>query len=170
MKSPHFINYLLSGLCCILLLLPQTIHAQAAITEEEAEWMDSVILATPEVALCVVNGYEDKRFLNRTPEKHSDYRTRFQQAADSLIHFDVKSRFFCDIEVDITCNGRAGNYIFRIEPAGFSTVDFNNFKEMMEVVNYLSHQTLTPAIHLGEKVNSRIKFRLMAVNGRPALR
>lgn len=150
-----------------MLLNSVVIHAQ--LSEEDFNTIDSLIASTPEIALCLKDGKEDFRFFNRAPEKHSDYKKQFLEAALTSITFSPKSNFFSDIEVELNCKGEAGNYIFRIEPRGFGPADFENVKQLMALVEKFRAHLFTPAIYLGEQVNSKQKFRLLAKNGQPTL-
>ncbi len=151
----------------IALFCSGTIRAQ--LSEEEFNTIDSLIASTPEIELCLKDGKEDLRFFSRAPEKHSDYKKLFLESAIASITFNERSKFFCDIEVEINCKGESGNHIFRIEPRGFGPDDFENFKQLIEAVEKFRGHPFTPAIYLGELVNSKLKFRLAAKNGQVVL-
>lgn len=139
-------------------------HAQ--LSGEDFDRIDSMIARTAHVPLCKKNGKDDVRFMNRAPEKYSSYREDFTKLIDSAFTFPANSNFFCDITAEINCEGKAGNYDFAIEPRTFDYNDFKNFKQLMALVEKLRNYTFKPAVNLGENVNSSVRFRLMAKNGK----
>lgn len=131
--------------------------------------VDSLIETTPAIELCKIKGKEDLRFFTKTPEKYSNYKQQFiAQAADAFT-FAAGSHFFCDITVEVNCSGKAGNYDLAIEPRTFNLSDFENFKQLIALLEKLRSFSFQPAIYLGEAVNSKVKFRLLAKEGRVIL-
>lgn len=131
--------------------------------------VDSVIATTPSIDLCKINGTEDKRFFSKAPEKYSDFKQEFmKQAADAFI-FDHKSHFFCDVTAEVNCKGKAGNYNFAFEPRTFKQQDFEYLKQLVDLVNRLRDFTFKPAFYLGQDVNSKVRFRLVAKDGKPVM-
>ena len=128
--------------------------------------IDSLIGTTPEIKLCKKAGKEDLRFMSKTPEKYSTYKLDFMTAAPDAFSFDAGSHFTCGVTVEVNCEGKAGNYHFAIEPRNFKPADFENFKQLIALVNKLTDLNFTPAIYLGENVNSKISFKLLAKNGK----
>ena len=128
--------------------------------------VDSLIGTTPEVALCKIKGKEDKRFFAKAPEKYSDFKQVFMQQVADAFTFSNRSHFFCDITVEVNCNGEAGNYDFAIEPRTFKPEDFEYFTQLIAFVNHLRTATFKPAFYLGENVNSKLRFRLLAKDGK----
>ncbi len=127
--------------------------------------VDMLIEATPVIDLCVVNAKEDVRFMSKAPEKYSSYKQEFMKRALADLRFPDSSHFHCDIEVEINCLGKAGNYTFGIEPRTFSRDDFQSFRQVISLVEALRNFTFTPAIYLGEQVNSNAHFRIQIKNG-----
>ena len=141
----------------------------AQLSDEYFNAVDSLIETTPAIELCQLNGKEDLRFFTKTPEKYSSYKQQFiAQAADAFT-FAAGSHFFCDITVEVNCNGKAGNYILAIEPRTFNISDFENFKQLIALLEKLRGFSFQPAIYLGEAVNSKVKFRVLAKDGRVVL-
>jgi hypothetical protein len=128
--------------------------------------IDSLIAHTPEIQLCKKDGKEDLRFINRAPEKYSSYKDTFLKQMTDAITFPPKSNFTCQISVEVNCEGKAGNYRFAIEPRAFTQADFENFKQLIALVQKLRDYTFTPAVYLGEKVNSKTRFRIRLQHGR----
>ena len=89
----------------------------------------------------------------------------FTQASKDVFVFDSSSHFTCLLEVEINCKGMAGNYSFGIEPRTFTNNDFKNFKQLISIVETLQKNIFKPASHLGELVNSRLKFKINAKDG-----
>ena len=150
-----------------LFFLSQLSFAQ--LSDAYFDAVDSLIETTPAIELCQLNGKEDLRFFTKTPEKYSSYKQQFiAQAADAFT-FAAGSHFFCDITVEVNCNGKAGNYILAIEPRTFNISDFENFKQLIALLEKLRGFSFQPAIYLGEAVNSKVKFRLLAKEGKVVL-
>lgn len=156
----YLLTYLLSSLVITL---------QAQLADSYFDTIDSLTEATPQIELCKKDGKEDLRFFSKTPEKYSDYKLVFARAADSTFNFEETSHFFCDVTVEINCEGKAGNYSISIEPRTFTLEDYHHFLTLISLIEKLSPQSFTPAIYLGEKVNSKVKFRLAAKNGNVTL-
>jgi hypothetical protein len=131
--------------------------------------LDSLITTTPEIDLCKKDGKEDVRFMTKTPEKYSNFKQEFINQAVDAFSFAGSSHFFCDISVQINCEGKAGNYHFSIEPRNFKDQDFENFKQLIVLVNKLANFAFKPAMYLGENVNSKVSFRLTVKDGKPVL-
>ncbi len=146
-----------------------SVLAQAQLADSYFDTMDSLIETTPQITLCQKDGKEDLRFFSKTPEKYADYKQVFARVADTTFTFEETSHFFCDIQVEINCKGKAGNYSFSVEPRTFTLSDYNHFLKLMQLVNNLQQHVFTPAVYLGEKVNTITKFRLSAKAGKPAL-
>lgn len=128
--------------------------------------VDSLIETTPELDMCLKDGKEDLRFFYKTPEKYSDYKQQFAKQAAGVLVFEPNSHFVCDVSVEVNCKGQAGNYDFAIEPRTFSLKDFEYFKQLIGLVNQLKSFAFKPAHYLGEDVNSKVKFRLAAKDGK----
>lgn len=152
-----------STLTTILLIL--AVAAQAQLADSYFDIIDSLIEATPQIELCKKDGKDDLRFFSKTPEKYADYKQVFAQIADTTFHFEETSHFFCDIQVEINCEGKAGNYSISIEPRTFTLSDYGHFLKLIQLIAELKLHVFTPAVYLGEKVNSKTKFRLMTKNG-----
>ena len=142
--------------------------AQSASVDFNA--VDSLMGTTPEIALCKVNGKEDTRFFTKAPEKYSDFKQVFMKQAAKVFTFSIKSHFFCDIAAEVNCKGEAGNYNFAIEPRTFKPEDFEYFTQLITLVNGLRKVTFKPAFYLGENVNSKVRFRLFAKDGKVEIR
>lgn len=136
---------------------------------EDFDRMDSMIARTAQVPLCKKDGKQDLRFIKRTPEKYSNYKEEFARQMEGAFTFAEKSHFFCDIDVEINCEGKAGNYTFTIEPRTFDQADYENFKQLMAFVEKLRNYTFIPAVNLGENVNSKTSFRFTTRNGKPVV-
>lgn len=127
--------------------------------------VDSLIETTPTIQLCMKDGQEDVRFLNKTPEKYSDFRQQFYKQVLSAIVFPDSSKFQCDISAEIDCRGKAGNFGFGIEPRIFYEGEMESFRQLIALVHSLRDYEYTPAMYLGEQVNSKAKFRLIVRKG-----
>jgi hypothetical protein len=156
-----------NGLTFIALLCSLSLQAQLSGTDFDA--IDSLEEATPQVNLCKKNGKEDLRFMSRVPEKYSSYKQEFADSATGAFTFTEKSHFYCDLTVEVNCEGKAGNYSFAIEPRTFGPADLENFKQLMSLVEKFRNHIFVPAVYLGEKVNSTSKFRISAKDGRPVV-
>jgi hypothetical protein len=154
----------------LLLLVLEAVQGNAQLADQYFEMMDSMQYATPHIDLCQKNGKEDLRFMSKAPEKYSDYKDVFAIEAANAFSFDSKSHFFCDITVEINCEGQAGNYSFAVEPRTFNMKDYEDFKQLISIVEKLRGRTFKPAYYLGENVNSKVKFRLAAYNGKAVVR
>lgn len=119
--------------------------------------MDSLIETTPAIELCKINGKEDLRFFQNA-RKIFNYKQQFITQAADAFKFAAGSHFFCDITVEINCSGKAGNYNLAIEPRTFNLADFENFKQLIALLEKLRPFSFQPAIYLGEAVNSKVKF------------
>ncbi len=151
------------SLVFFLAFLLQTCWAQQEVVDFDE--VDSLIATTPAIYLCLKDGQEDLRFFSKTPEKYSNYAQVFANQMASAFSFDSASHFFCDITVEVSCEGKAGNYLFGIEPRTFSMADFSCLKQLVVFVNKLRDYEFTPAYYLGENVNTKVKLRLEAKDG-----
>lgn len=149
------------------LFLSQLSFAQ--LSDAYFDAVDSLIETTPAIELCQLNGKEDLRFFSKTPEKYSNYKQQFIEQAEGAFTFVAGSHFFCDIAVEVNCNGKAGNYDLAIEPRTFNLADFENFKQLIVLLQKLRSFSFQPAIYLGEAVNSKVKFRLLVKDGKVVL-
>jgi len=157
---------------CALLLWMQFVFILSCLAQStgvDFDALDSLIATTPEIDLCEKDGKEDLRFFSKTPEKYSNYKQEFMLQAADAFAFDSNSHFHCDITVEVNCEGKAGNYNFAIEPRTFNLKDFENFKQLIVLVYKLRDYAFKPAIYLGETVNSKVKFRLAAKDGKPVM-
>ena len=128
--------------------------------------VDSLIATTPGIGLCLKNGKEDVRFFSKTPEKYSNFKQEFIKQAETAFTFTEATHWYCDISAEINCDGEAGNYTFAVEPRTFKAEDLEYFKQLINLVNTkLKTYEFQPAIYLGEKVNTKVRFRLAAKNG-----
>lgn len=155
-----------------LLFIPLFFLSQLSFVQLGEEYfnaVDSLIETTPAIELCKINGKEDLRFFSKTPEKYSNYKQQFITQAADAFKFAAGSHFFCDITVEINCSGKAGNYNLAIEPRTFNLADFENFKQLIALLEKLRPFSFQPAIYLGEAVNSKVKFRVLAKEGRVVL-
>jgi hypothetical protein len=153
----------------IFLALLLNFSVQAQLSGADFDAIDSLEEATPQLSLCKKNGKDDLRFMNRAPEKYSNYKQEFADSAAGAFTFTEKSHFYCDLSVEINCEGKAGNYSFAIEPRTFGPADLENFKQLMTLVEKFRYHIFAPAVYLGEKVNSTTKFRISAKDGRPVV-
>jgi hypothetical protein len=158
MKLIHFLSFL---------LLSQLSFAQ--LSDAYFDAVDSLMETTPAIELCKINGKEDLRFFSKTPEKYSNYKQQFIAQAVDAFKFAAGSHFFCDITVEVNCSGKAGNYDLAIEPRTFNISDFENFKQLIALLEKLRSFSFQPAIYLGEAVNSKVKFRVLAKDGKVVL-
>lgn len=138
----------------------------AQTTGVDFDLLDSLIATTPEISLCKKDGKEDTRFFSKAPERYSDYKQELMKLAGDTFAFDPKSHFYCDITVEVNCKGKAGNYDFAFEPRTFTPQHFEYLKQLIALVNRLHDCTFKPAFYLGEDVNSKVRFRLMAKDGK----
>ncbi len=135
-------------------------------TAVDFDAVDSLIATTPAIDLCLKDGKEDMRFFSKTPEKYSNFKQQFMLKATEAFTFDAKSHFHCDIAVEVNCEGKAGNYTFAIEPRTFNLQDFEYFTQLIALVNRLYDYAFKPAYYLGEDVNSKVRFRIAAKEGK----
>ncbi len=141
----------------------------AQLSGDDFARIDSMIARTAQVPLCKKDGKDDIRFINRAPEKYSNYKEEFARQMADVFKFSPDSHFFCDIDVEINCDGKAGNYTFTIEPRTFDMADFENFKQLISLVEKLRNYTFVPAVYLGANVNSKTSFRITTKNGKPVI-
>ncbi|HLP20350.1 MAG TPA: hypothetical protein VK174_08615 [Chitinophagales bacterium] len=128
--------------------------------------VDSLIETTPALDMCLKDGKEDLRFFSKTPEKYSDFKQKFMEQVSTAVNIPAGSHFYCDISAEINCEGKAGNYNFAFEPRTFTIDDFEILKQYITLVNAMRETVFTPAIYLGEKVNSKVRFKLLAKEGK----
>lgn len=156
---------IMKSILFIVLFLLTTLSTYSQISDAEMDTVDMLIDATPLVDLCLVNTKEDLRFMNKAPEKYSNYKQEFMKRALTDLRFPDSSHFHCDVEVEINCKGKAGNYTFGIEPRTFSRDDFQSFRQVISLVEALRNFLFIPATYLGEQVNSNARFRIQVKGG-----
>ena len=155
----------LIAFCTLLFGASSILKAQ----QVDFDAVDSLIETTPAIALCKKDGKDDLRFFSKTPEKYANFKQEFLKQALETFTFDAKSHFYCDITVEVNCKGEAGNYTFAIEPRTFNGQDFEYFKQLIALVNKLRGYSFVPAFYLGENVNSKVRFRMAAKEGKVTL-
>ena len=143
--------------------------ANAQISDAELDYIDSLIESTPTINLCLKDGKEDLRFFNKAPEKYSNFKQVFITKALETISFSDTTSFKCDIDVEINCQGQAGNYNFAIEPRTFQSKHVPYFVLLIQLIQSLQNYPIQPAQYLGETVNSTARFTLITQGGKPAL-
>jgi hypothetical protein len=156
-------------MCLVLMFLFCVSLAPAQSTAVDFDVVDSLIQTTPGIYLCDKDGKEDLRFFSKTPESLSNYKQEFARQMTDAFNFDSAGHFFCDISVEVNCKGKAGNYRFAIEPRTFSTRDLECLKQLIVFVNKLRDYEFKPAYYLNESVNSKVRFRLAAIEGKAVL-
>ncbi len=155
-------------LMSLLMLLVVKLSLSQSVTVD-FDKLDSLIATTPEITLCERNGAEDLRFFTKTPEGFSNYKQEFASQMNNVLLFNPAHHFACDVTVEVDCNGKAGNYTFGIEPRTFKQQDFDYVVQLIAFVNSLAKYEFKPAYYLGENVNSKVSFRLMAKEGKPVI-
>ncbi|MBP7390322.1 MAG: hypothetical protein KA841_07950 [Chitinophagales bacterium] len=128
--------------------------------------VDSLIESTHSIDLCLVDGKEDLRFFSKTPEKYADFKLIFFNQAKGALTYADSSRFKCDITVEINCEGKAGNFVFGIEPRMFYEDEMKTFRQLIQLVGSVKDYSYTPATYLGKQVNSKAKFKLLVKEGK----
>lgn len=152
-----------------ILFIALNYHCKGQAEQVDFDKLDSLIATTPAIALCEKNGEEDLRFFSKTPEGYSNYKQEFARRMEGAFTFNPAHHFFCDITVEVDCNGKAGNYTFGIEPRTFKPQDFEYVTQLVAFINSLAEYSFKPAYYLGENVNSKVSFRLVAKEGKATI-